>query len=70
MKKIIFFMLLIPIFGISQSERGQKLSIRNNSSFSTQRSNESFQKNTVRENSTQNYDHNPRPRPNYHPHYQ
>ena len=69
MKKIIFFMMLIPIFGVSQSERGQKLSIRNNSSFSTQRSSESFQKNTVRENSTQNYDHNPRPRPNYHPQY-
>lgn len=69
MNRIILFLLFLPIFGVSQSERDQKLLIRNNSSYSTPRSTESFQKNTFRENSTQNYNFNPRPRPNHNPYY-
>jgi hypothetical protein len=65
MNRITFFMLFLPILGFSQSERDQKLLIRNNSSISVPRSSESTQKSTFRDNSTQNYNFGSSPRPKY-----
>jgi hypothetical protein len=62
MKKLTTILLLIPIFVFSQTEREQKTAIRNNSSvpqtqsFSNPKlSSESFQKTSIRETPTRNY---------------